>query len=125
MEWNDQTCSFETIKQKLIDFNQERDWSQFHGARNLAMAVTIEAGELLECFLWSLDDGTASMQKNRAAIEAEAADVLISLLNFCCAADIDIAAATQRKIAENALKYPVELAKGRSEKHNQLKVRDV
>ena len=121
MEWNDQTCSFETIKQSLIRFNDLRHWSQFHGPRNLAMAVSVEAAELLECFLWSLDDGSESVKKSREAIEAEAADVLISLLNFCCAAGIDISAAAQRKIAENAAKYPVELARGNAKKHDQLK----
>ena len=120
MQWKDQTCSLETIKQTLTVFNKEREWGQFHGPRNLAMAVNVEAGELLECFLWSRDNGKAIIEKNKRSVEAEAADLLISLLNFCCSAGIDLASATQRKIAENADKYPIALAKGRSEKHTEL-----
>ena len=124
MQWNDQNTTIEQMKHVLGTFNEEREWGQFHGPRNLAMALNVESGELLECFLWSQDDGMAVIRKNRKAVEDEAADVLISLINFCSSAGINLAAVTQRKIKENAQKYPVELARGRSDKHTQLRVKD-
>ena len=108
-----------TIQERLVQFNQERDWDQFHSPRNLAMSLSVEAGELLECFLWTRDDETVPEAK-RHHIEEEAADVLICLLNFCAKADIDLPAAFEAKIARNAAKYPVEKARGSRAKYDEL-----
>lgn len=107
------------MQAQLKAFNDARDWDQFHSPRNLAMCLSVEAGELLECFLWSRD-GEPIPAAKRPHVEEEAADVLISLLNFCTRADIDIAAAFDRKLSQNAAKYPVEKARGSRAKYDEF-----
>ena len=109
------------IQNKIREFNRERDWSQYHSPRNIAMALSVEVGELLELFLWSSDDGPQPpVEGRREKVEEEAADVLICLLNFCDQMDIDILEVTEQKIAKNHGKYPVDKSSGRLEKHNEL-----
>ena len=109
------------IQNKIREFNRERDWAQYHSPRNIAMALSVEAGELLELFLWSADDGPQPpVASRREKVAEEAADVLICLLNFCDQVGIDILEETNRKIERNRLKYPVDKASGRLEKHNEL-----
>ena len=107
------------IAGKLKAFNAARDWDQFHSPRNLAMALSVEAAELLECFLWSRDDETVDESK-KPHIAEEAADVLICLVNFCAQAGIDLGEAFDRKLAKNEAKYPVEKARGSREKYDRL-----
>ena len=111
--------SLKEMQEKLRQFNEERDWDQYHSPRNLAMALSVEAAELLECFLWVRDGETISDDK-RPHIAEEAADVLICLLNFCTQANIDLPAAFEAKLAKNAAKYPVDKARGSREKYNNL-----
>ncbi len=121
MPWTDAQTPLLAMQDKLRSFNAERDWGRYHSPRNLAMAVSAEAGELLALYLWSADDGPQPPVAGRGGkVEDEAADVLISLLNFCNAAGIDIAAAAERKLAANAAHYPVEAARGRLEKYSEL-----
>ena len=116
-----QTSTLLQIQNKIRDFNNERDWSQYHSPRNIAMALSVEAGELLELFLWSSDDGPQPpVESRRNKVEEEAADVFICLLNFCDQMKIDLLEVTERKIEGNRLKYPVEKSTGRLEKHNEL-----
>ena len=77
------------MQELLKQFNEERDWDQFHCPRNLAMSLAVEAGELLECFLW-VKDGEEIEDSRRSHIAEEAADVLICLVNFCTQAGIDL-----------------------------------
>ena len=117
----DETTRIAELRAKLRSFNAERNWAQYHSPRNLAMAVSVEAGELLELFLWSADGGPQPPVAARAPrVAEEAADVFISLLNLCEAAGVDLAAATEAKIARNAAKYPVERASGKLEKWDEL-----
>jgi len=102
------------ILNNILDFRKERDWGQFHTAKNLAVSITIEAAELLECFQWS------ESAKDRAKIEAEIADVFIYLLLLCHDLDIEPLQAISKKMLSNRAKYPVEKAKGRSEKYDRL-----
>lgn len=84
------------------------------------MALSVEAGELLELFLWSTDDGPQPAVASRVEkVEEEAADVLICLLNLCHHSGIDLSRAVEKKIAKNAKKYPVEKVFGRMEKHDE------
>ncbi|MBO4350684.1 MAG: nucleotide pyrophosphohydrolase [Proteobacteria bacterium] len=108
-----------TMQEKLRQFNTERDWDQYHCPRNLAMALSVESAELLECFLWARDGETIPDEK-RPHIAEEAADVLICLLNFCTQANIDLPAAFEAKLAKNAAKYPVDKARGSRAKYNDL-----
>jgi NTP pyrophosphatase (non-canonical NTP hydrolase) len=119
--WSDSRTSLGTIRAALRTFNSERDWGQYHSARNLAMAVSVEASELLELYLWSADDGPQPAVPSRAPrVAEEAADVLLTLLNLCERAGIDLAAAAEAKLARNAERYPVDRARGRLEKAGEL-----
>jgi dCTP diphosphatase len=113
--------TLEEIQARLARFRDERDWGQFHRPGSLASAVSIEAAELLELFLWSSPESEAEiLESRRGDVEAELADVMIQCLNFAAATGIDLLAAMARKIDENAEKYPVEKARGRSAKSSDL-----
>ena len=111
--------SIRTMQALLRQFNEERDWDQYHSPRNLAMCLSVEAAELLECFLWTTDREEIPENK-RAHVAEEAADVLICLLNFCTRAGIDLPAAFAAKLAKNAAKYPVDKARGSRAKYDEL-----
>jgi NTP pyrophosphatase (non-canonical NTP hydrolase) len=107
--------------QRLLAFRAERDWEQFHNARSLATALSVEASELLEHFIWVNDAEVAeTVGKRRNEIEAELADVGILLAYLCHDLGVDLAAAVSRKMNVNALNYPVEKSRGRSEKYTRL-----
>jgi len=109
------------LTRQVRAFNEARDWGRYHSPRNLAMALSVEAGELLELFLWASDDGPQPPVASRLpSVADEAADVLICLLNFCDRAGVDLEAAFEDKLARNAAKYPVERARGRLEKSTEL-----
>lgn len=101
-------------------FTEERDWAQFHSPRNLAMALSVEANELLELFLWSRDDGPQPLHPDRTPrVADEAADVLLCLLNFCDRADIDLEAALESKLERARAKYPVDKVRGKALKYDE------
>ena len=104
---------------QLIDlvrkFRDERDWAQFHNAKDLAAGLSIEAGELLEQFLWK-----QPKEADPAKVQAELADVLIFALLLAHEQKIDLTQAITQKLGENAAKYPVEKAKGRATKYDEL-----
>jgi NTP pyrophosphatase (non-canonical NTP hydrolase) len=105
------------IQARLERFRDERDWAQFHGPANLAKAISVEAAELLELFLWVSGGGEETvLRERRAAVEAELADVIIQCLNFASVTRIDVVDAVRRKIDANAEKYPVAEWKGRAGK---------
>ncbi len=109
-----------TLAQALKQFAQARDWGQFHSPKNLASALVVEAGELLEHFQWLTDEQSRNLnEEDRKAVAAEAADVLLYLIQFCDVLGIDPIAAAQDKLRVNAEKYPVDLAKGSSQKYNR------
>ena len=113
--------SLQACAAALDAFNAERDWGQYHNPRNLAMALSVEANELLALYLWAKDEGPFPPVASRApAVADEAADVLICLLNFCARAGVDLPAAFASKLARNAEKYPVTRACGRLEKSDEL-----
>ena len=106
--------NYEELKNKLIKFNEDRDWDQFHSPENLAKSVAIEAGELLECFQWNNDEF------DKDEVCEEMADVFAYLINLADKLDVDLIDITDKKIDKNAEKYPVEKSKGRSTKYNKL-----
>lgn len=109
------------LQKEARAFVDERDWSQFHSPRNLAMALSVEASELLELYLWSTDDGPQPITDARKArVAHEAADVLLCLLNFCDQAQIDLAAAFHEKLRVAHEKYPADQARGRALKWDEL-----
>lgn len=119
----DETTTVAEIKSRVLAFARERDWEQFHAPKNLSMALAAEAGELMEHFLWATsEDSREAMNdpKKREKIEEELSDVIIYALEFANMTGVDVAAAIERKMAANAAKYPVEKAKGRSVKYDEL-----
>ncbi len=120
---SDATTTIADLKARVLAFSRERDWEQFHSPKNLSMALAAEAGELMEHFLWV--DPNASQERSREAvrrrkIEEEISDVVIYSLEFANVTGIDLAGAIEAKLAANALKYPVDKARGRSEKYTEL-----
>lgn len=106
----------EAVLEDIRAFVRERDWEPFHDPKNLAMAVASEAGELCAELRWVPSeeaDGFAQRDEVRPRLEAEAADVAITLLMFCDRVGIDLAQAMRRKLATNRAKYPVERVRGR------------
>lgn len=121
--FSDEATTVAEIKSRVLDFARERDWEQFHAPKNLSMALAAEAGELMEHFLWASSEEsreTVNDPVKRAKIEEELSDVIIYALEFANMTGIDVAAAIERKMAANAAKYPVEKAKGRSVKYDEL-----
>ena len=117
----DEHCTLAELRSHVARFNEEREWAQFHNPRNLAMAVSVEAGELLELFLWSSDDGPQPpVDSRKDSVSHEMADVLICLLSLSARMDIDLAEAVREKLRINGAKYPVEKARGRMEKSDEL-----
>ena len=119
----DATTTFAELKSRVLAFARERDWEQFHAPKNLSMALAAEAGELMEHFLWATSDASRTIAHDpakRQKIEEELADVIIYALEFANMTGMDVAAVIETKMAANAKKYPVEKAKGRSEKYTEL-----
>ena len=107
------------LRERLRSFSNARDWSEFHDPKNLAMAIASEAGELLATLRWvgsGASDDFVHDSANRLGVEQEVADVAIALLLFCDRSGIDLLDAVKRKIDLNEVNYPVESAKGRSER---------
>jgi dCTP diphosphatase len=115
------STSLDSLRRQLAEFVAQRDWDQFHNPKNLAMALSGEAGELLEHFQWLTPEQALSLPAaTRDEVALECADVLLYLLRICDKLDIDLAAAAEKKLALNAEKYPVEKSRGRMTKYNKL-----
>ncbi|GGL61357.1 nucleotide pyrophosphohydrolase [Pseudomonas brenneri] len=116
-----QTDKLHLLKQKVDAFSKARDWEKFHTPKNLSMALTVEASELMEIFQW-LDPQEAFTDlsdKKKTAVEHEVADIFIYLLRFCSVTGIDLIGAAEEKLKHNAEKYPAELVKGQSKKYTE------
>ena len=109
-----------TLRDALRSFAAERDWEQFHTPRNLAVALSVEAGELLEHFQW-MDEGASALLSadKRMQIGEEMADVLLYLIRLADKLDVDLIDAAGRKLQLNALKYPAEKVRGSSKKYTE------
>ena len=106
---------FLEIKDRIKKFTEERDWTQFHNAKDLALALSIEAAELNECFLWKSAD-----QGNIDKIKDELADILIYALLFADKYDFDLNEIISLKLDKNEKKYPVDKSKGNAKKYTDL-----
>ncbi len=109
------TNNIQTITEALLKFRDERDWAQFHNPKDFALALNIEASDLLELYLWKSAD-----QANVDQVKEELADVLSFALLLANHYDLDVAEIVQDKIKKNALKYPVDKAKGLAKKYTEL-----
>lgn len=111
----------EEVLAAIRKFRDERDWLKFHDPQNLAVSVAIEAGELLEEFQWKDRDAAwRHARQNREAVADEIADVAIYLFELADILEIDVRQAILAKLAKNAVKYPVEKARGNSTKYDKL-----
>ena len=105
----------ETITAKVRRFRDERDWEQFHDSKNLALALSIEAAELNELFLWKKD--TQVEQVDRDRLREELADVFAYAIMLAGRHGLDVSEIVREKIEVNAQKYPVEKSRGRANKY--------
>ena len=109
---------FSELLQILEKFRDDRDWAQFHDSRNLALALSIEAAELNELFLWKKDGEGELVDKQR--LREELADVFAYAIMLAGRHGLDISEIVKQKIEQNAKKYPVDQAKGNSAKYKDL-----
>ncbi|MCU0974751.1 MAG: nucleotide pyrophosphohydrolase [Steroidobacteraceae bacterium] len=113
--------TFASLTDALRDFAAERDWEQFHTPKNLAAALAVEAGEVLEHFQWLTPEQSLALpEAERARVALELADVLLYLLRLADRSGIDLERAAWEKLALNAGKYPVDKARGSARKYTEL-----
>ena len=112
--------NIKNIQKQLSDFANERDWDQFHNPKNLSMALSVEASELVEIFQWlKAEESNSPDQRQTEEINSEVADIAMYLLRFCSVLGIDLEKAIESKLERNSEKYPVNLSKGNAQKYNQ------
>ncbi|MFH0896015.1 MAG: nucleotide pyrophosphohydrolase [Bacteroidota bacterium] len=104
-----------TLTAALIQFRNERDWEQFHNSKDLALAISIEAAELLECFLWKGNE-----EADKEKIKEELADIFAFAFLLADKHKLDVKEIVLDKIKRNSEKYPVDKAKGTAKKYDEL-----
>lgn len=115
--------NLEKIKSEITQFNNDRNWSEFHSVKNLSMALSVEASELLEIFQWMKEHESNEISPTSAEffqVKNELADIFIYLLQITMKFNIDLEAAVNEKMKLNAEKYPIEKALGNSKKYTQF-----
>jgi len=114
------TLNITDIQEKLRQFAKERDWNQYHSPKNIAMALSVEASELLEIFQWLTEEESASPNRDQLEkVQHEMADVLLYLLRMADIMQIDLVQAATEKMALNAKRYPADKVKGSSKKYTE------
>jgi len=111
------------IQKQLSDFADERDWNQFHNPKNLAMALSVEASELVEIFQWLTPEQAEAIMgtDENEHVKEEIADVMIYLIRLADKLNVDLEDAVADKIIKNGEKYPVDTSKGSTTKRTTLK----
>ena len=113
--------SISALTRTIQSFVDERDWRQFHNPKDLAVAIAAEAGELMQHFVWQQDAQLAErIEKHRADIASEVADVAILLFEFADNLGMNLGEIMEAKIAYNQVRYPVEKSRGNNRKYNEL-----
>ncbi|MER2107639.1 MAG: nucleotide pyrophosphohydrolase [Solibacillus sp.] len=108
----------EQLREKILQFRDERNWQQFHNPKDLALSLSLEASELLELFQWKTSE--EAIEKNLDKMKDELADVLIYAILFANEVGIDIVKEIENKILKNAEKYPYKKSYGRNLKYTEL-----
>ena len=119
----DQERKIHELKEIIGEFCDVRDWGQFHNAKDLAIALSVEASELLEIFQWKDSEEVKALFENeekREDVADEMADVLYFLVRMSQMCGIDLSEALERKMIKNGEKYPIEKAKGSNKKYNEF-----
>lgn len=114
------TDQLTALRVEIDHFSEVRDWGQFHTPKNLSMAISVEASELMEIFQWQggHEDFASLSVSKKEAVAHEVADVFIYLMRFCSVTGIDPLKAAQEKLKLNDAKYPADLVKGNSNKYS-------
>ena len=113
--------TLDQLKTRLREFAVERDWEQFHSPKNLAMALIVEAAELVEHFQWLTEEQSATLPPDKLAeVEQELADIQIYLIRLADRLNLDLEQAVDAKIALNERRYPVEKARGSAKKYTEF-----
>ena len=108
------------LQRRLAEFAAARDWDQFHSPKNLAMALSVEASELLEEFQWLTEEQSRALDaERRERVRLEMADVLIYLLRLADKLDVDVLRAAHDKVALNEAKYPADRVRGDARKYTE------
>ncbi len=117
----DKNTPLSELKQLVEQFTQDRDWDQFYDAQSISTALSIEANELMELFVWARKSEIEGIiSQKRQAVEFELADVLFTTLLFCNKYNIDLTEALLKKLEHNAQKYPIHKAYGNNKKYSEL-----
>lgn len=115
--------NLEKIKSEITQFNNQRNWGEYHSVKNLSMALSVEASELLEIFQWMKEKESNEISKDSVEfiqVKNELADIFVYLLQITMKLNIDLEAAVTEKMKLNAEKYPIEKALGNSKKYTQF-----
>jgi NTP pyrophosphatase (non-canonical NTP hydrolase) len=111
------------IDQVVSQFIHDRDWDQFHSIKNLSMALSVEASELVELFQWMKEEESnlvSSNEKLKARVSEELADIFVYMFRIAQKANVDLEEAVLAKVQKNSDKYPVEKARGSAKKYSEL-----
>jgi len=112
--------TLQDLQQQLKAFAQERDWEQFHSPKNLAMALIVEAAELVEHFQWLKQSESEQLPADKhQEVVHEMADILVYLLRLAERLDVDLLEAVQQKMKINAAKYPADKVRGSNKKYTE------
>ena len=115
----DRASELEGLVKQIRTFVDERDWEQFHSTKNLAMALVVEAAELVEIFQWMTEADSLNLSaEDKQRAEHEVADVMVYLIRIADRLDIDLFSAVERKLSINRQKYPAHLVRGSSRKYS-------
>ena len=110
--------SLDDLSARINAFVQERDWEQYHSPKNLAMAMIVEAAELVEHFQWNTIEQSYQLSaEKREQVSHELADTFVYLLRIAEVTGVDLIAATNAKIELNAKKYPADKVRGKNDKY--------
>ena len=113
--------SIQQLTREICAFRDARDWAQFHNPKEMAVAITAEAGELLQHFVWqNAEQSLTRVGERRDELASEMADVAILLFEMANDCGIDLAEAMRQKLARNEQRYPVDKARGSNRKYNEL-----
>ncbi|NQZ85647.1 MAG: nucleotide pyrophosphohydrolase [Nanoarchaeales archaeon] len=118
----DSKVNLEELKKEVADFSTKRDWDQFHNAKELALALSIESSELLELFRWKTPEEVKEIMNDvskKEEVKDELSDIFNFVLRIAQFYDIDLTSALRSKMKKNELKYPVDKFKGSNKKYNE------
>jgi NTP pyrophosphatase (non-canonical NTP hydrolase) len=114
------TSELDALRDRLRQFTEARDWDQFHSPKNLAMALSAEAAEIVEHFQWLSEAQSAQLPpEKREAVATELADVLLYLVRLADKLGVDLAQAARRKIEANERRYPSDRVRGSARKYSE------